>query len=65
MLPRFVPHPRATTRREFLGQAGGGLGAIALASLMAGDGLLRASEDESSRRPLAARPAHERLGRGA
>jgi hypothetical protein len=38
-----IPRPRSPgTRREFLWHAGGGLGGIALASLLGGDGLLAA-----------------------
>jgi hypothetical protein len=47
-----------TTRRSFLQQAGGGLGSVALASLLAQDGLLHASTAEPSARPLAPKPAH-------
>ncbi len=45
------------TRREFLWQAGGGLGGVALASMLAGDGLLK-GESTSSKNPLAKRAGH-------
>ncbi len=50
----------ATTRRSFLRQAGGGFGAVALASLLARDGLLHASTGQPTARPLAPKPAHFR-----
>ncbi len=49
-----------TTRRSFLRHAGGGLGTVALASLLAQDGLLRAATGEPATRPLAPKPAHFR-----
>ncbi len=58
MLPRFAPHGGATTRREFLQQAGGGFGAIALAALLRRESKLYAATDASSR-PLAPKLAHE------
>lgn len=58
ILPRHVPHGGATTRREFLQQAGGGFGAIALASLLRGDVRLNAAI-ASHARPLAPKLAHE------
>ncbi len=64
-MPRLAPYGRATTRREFLEQAGGGLGTIALASLLSGEGRLHASESDSVARPLAAKPSHEAPGHGA
>lgn len=49
------------TRREFLWQSGGGFGAAALASMLAGDGFFgaaAASEAAAGRNPLAARTPH-------
>jgi hypothetical protein len=57
ILPRHVPHGGATTRREFLQQAGGGFGAIALASLLGRESRLHAATD-SLARPLAPKLAH-------
>lgn len=49
----------ATNRRDFLCRAGGGLGALALASLLDGEGLLAAEAGpNASASPLAARPGH-------
>jgi hypothetical protein len=45
------------TRRDFLWRLGGGLGGIALTSLLARDGLL-AEESRVSKNPLAAKPPH-------
>lgn len=45
-------------RRDFLMQAGGGLGSIALASLLARDGLGGASQENQSPDPLAPKPPH-------
>jgi hypothetical protein len=45
-------------RREFLRHAGGGFGAIALASLLQGEGLLHAAADANPPRPLASQPSH-------
>jgi len=45
------------SRRELLWQLGGGLGGLALASLLGADGLL-AAEADLKRNPLAARPPH-------
>jgi hypothetical protein len=53
--------PRARTRREFLRQAGGGFGMLALLDLLASDGLLPsvlAVEPTEPMNPLAPRPAH-------
>ena len=52
--------PEATTRREFLTRSAAGLGSVALASLMADDGLLpRANAAVAgSNRLLAPRPTH-------
>lgn len=59
MLPRFAP-PGATTRRAFLQHAGGGFGAVALASLLAGEMPVQASHASASNtRPLAPRPPHD------
>src|SRR6266567_4461592 len=43
---------RPTTRREFLGRAGGGLGLLALASLLEQDGLLAAGASLRQASPL-------------
>ena len=45
-------------RRDWLRHIGGGLGSIALASLLSRDGLLRAEEALPSQNPLAPRPPH-------
>lgn len=45
-------------RRAFLQHAGGGLGAIALASLLHTDGLLHAADHAGPPRPLAPQPSH-------
>jgi len=58
MLPGFAPPERATTRRAFLASAGGGFGAIALASLLSRERPLYAAESSAAARPLAAHPAH-------
>src|SRR5437660_501044 len=51
--------PVARTRREFLFQAGGGFGALALSWLLARDGYAGAeSNSRLSANPLAARPPH-------
>jgi hypothetical protein len=55
MLRRLTPPDRFSTRREFLAKAGGGLGAIALASLVWAD---RPSLASTTARPLSRRPAH-------
>jgi Protein of unknown function (DUF1501) len=61
MHPGPGPHPRfpaTTSRRGFLCRAGAGFGMIALASLLAEDGLLAAEPDPAN--PLAPRqPPHE------
>src|SRR5712692_10359757 len=49
--------PTANSRREFLFQAGGGFGAIALSWLLARDGYATDS-GRSSANPLAAKPPH-------
>ncbi|REK17998.1 MAG: DUF1501 domain-containing protein [Planctomycetota bacterium] len=53
-----LPANAGTSRRAFLHQAGGGLGAIALASLLSREGLLRASTGGASARPLEPQPSH-------
>jgi len=54
---RPVPHlPLARSRREFLFQAGGGFGAVALSWLLARDG--HAAGTKASANPLAARQPH-------
>jgi hypothetical protein len=54
---RFRHFPAATTRRDFLMQAGGGFGAIALASLLNDDGgLSTANADEAAADPLGPKP---------
>jgi hypothetical protein len=54
------PHvPLLTSRREFLFKAGAGFGALALASLLDRDGLLRAAQPAGAvGNPLAPRPPH-------
>jgi hypothetical protein len=54
----LIPSTRLGERRAFLQQAGGGLGAIALASLLARDGLLHAAPAQETPRPLAPRASH-------
>ena len=44
--------PRSTTRRDFLLNAGGGLGAVALAALLQNDGLLSAAKTDSKKTAL-------------
>jgi hypothetical protein len=55
-------HPEQSSasvdRREFLRHAGGGIGVVALASLLARDGLLHAATRPDAARPLAPKPAH-------
>ncbi len=51
-----TPRPAPATRRDFLRHAGGGLGSIALASLLARDGL--AGPAPAGRNPLAPKPPH-------
>lgn len=53
MLDKLRHHWQVSSRREFFAHAGSGLGAIALASLLAGDKARAASAD-----PLAARQPH-------
>ncbi|MBI3881451.1 MAG: DUF1501 domain-containing protein [Verrucomicrobia bacterium] len=48
---RLSKESRSTTRREFLWQSGGGLGGIALASLLGRQGLLAAEAPPASARP--------------
>ena len=50
---RAAPSPQAQSRREFLWRSGGGLGGIALASMLGGEGLLAAvaRAAESGMRP--------------
>ncbi len=57
------PHfPQSGTRRDFLCRAGGGIGAIALAALLRGEGLLgkadAAEQKPDGKNPLAPRPTH-------
>jgi Protein of unknown function (DUF1501) len=55
--PRLGPHlPRARSRREFLFEAGGGLGGIALAWLLSQESGVRGQE--AAKNPLAAKPPH-------
>src|SRR5216684_4151692 len=57
MEKRILPHlPQAQSRRDFLFQAGGGFGAIALSSLLARDSW--ADSVRASANPLAAKPGH-------
>ena len=55
-----LPRTGAPTRRELLGRAGSGLGAVALATMLADEGLFTKSSaaDEQGRSPLAPRRAH-------
>src|SRR6516225_6022310 len=53
MFTHFAP---VQSRRDFLFRAGGGLGGMALAWLLARDG--RAAQDSKSANPLAAKPPH-------
>jgi hypothetical protein len=48
------------SRREFLRNAGGGFGLVALAALLAEDGLLAAGTEPPAVNPLAPRPPHHR-----
>ncbi len=48
---RPFAHARAFSRRDFLWQSGGGLGGIALASLLGMDGLLAAMDPRFAKRP--------------
>jgi Protein of unknown function (DUF1501) len=57
MLPRLTISGSSSTRRDFLRQAGGGLGAIAAASLLARDGLLPAAAAAQTR-PLEPKASH-------
>ena len=52
--------PRSTTRRDFLLRAGGGLGGVALASMLHGEGLLPAARGATAAPgdPLAVRQPH-------
>ena len=53
------PHlPVARTRREFLFQAGGGLGGVALSWLMQRDAIAQAHASAKTANPLAPQPAH-------
>ncbi len=53
------PETRPTTRRDFLRGAGGGFGMIALAAMLAEQGLLAAAEEtDSALNPLAPKPPH-------
>jgi hypothetical protein len=54
-----VSAPSLLTRRQLLSRCGGGLGAMALSSLLQREGLL-ASESETPLNPLAPRPPHVR-----
>jgi hypothetical protein len=57
MQSRWKPPATAFTRREFLSQAGGGFGAIALASLLAGEQIAKAATP-SVQRPLEPKSSH-------
>src|SRR5262245_28864474 len=60
-LPPMPHFPQDATRREFLREAGGGFGAIALASLLGNEALAFQSEratNASARRPLEPRATH-------
>jgi len=58
MHPQRHSVPPINDRRAFLAQAGGGLGAIALTSLLAADGLSARALADSPSRPLAPKPPH-------
>ncbi len=53
-----TPLPPSATRRNFLWQLGGGLGGVALSSLLAREGLLAAPSPEAASNPLASKPPH-------
>lgn len=53
---RFPPNSAPSNRREFLWRSGGGLGGIALASLLGGEGLLSAAAQATSPRPAVGSP---------
>jgi hypothetical protein len=55
-----LPPPESTNvdRRAFLRQAGGGLGMVAVAALLARDGRLHAVTHDAIARPLAPKPPH-------
>src|SRR6516165_4962789 len=57
-LSRTAHLPVARTRREFLFQAGGGFGALALSWLLSRDGYAAESGLRPSANPLAAKPPH-------
>ena len=52
----FFPPQQRMTRRHMLCQIGGGFGALGLATMLAGDGLLRADEAAKASSPLAPKP---------
>jgi hypothetical protein len=54
------PETTPTSRREFLRRAGGGFGMIALAALLADEGLLAADTPDRATDPLAPRRPHHR-----
>ena len=51
-------HSSLLRRRDWLRHVGGGLGGVALTSLLARDGWLRAAESPTTDNPLAPRPPH-------
>jgi len=56
---RLTPPPPAQSRREFLWRSGGGLGGIALASLLGGEGLLAAVARAEDSGPRLSLPHHK------
>ncbi len=52
----FLPPQHRITRRHMLCQIGGGFGALGLATMLAGEGLLRADDAPKNANPLAPRP---------
>src|SRR6476661_2931982 len=55
-----APKIPARSRREFLMKSGSGLGGLALASMLAQDGLLPAAQAATARNPLAPKPPHHK-----
>jgi hypothetical protein len=53
-----LEHLKAITRRQFFGRAGMGVGAIALASMMAEDGRAMASQVIDEANPMLPRAPH-------
>jgi hypothetical protein len=55
---RLLPSQHSLDRRTFLRQAGGGLGVVALASLLDRDALVRAAAADGATRPLTPKISH-------